>query len=188
MQTPATTSLAPEAGVVSEVQLKPGGPLRGCPTPGFRWFVNFVTQVRTEEHETFRALSVYLLPEMLPPGTPARMRHGAPLITIVQSDAAAAAAWECAICAGRAWTVATAKTSAVEQASASVLMDVVRFGVVRFIGESLSVSVGGYWADCSSFDQSWRASLSAGAPDCTRPIISRQSVGARRMSGRSSAL
>jgi hypothetical protein len=141
MQTPATTSLAPEAGVVSEVQLKPDGPLRGCPTPGFRWFVNFVTQVRTEEHETFRALSVYLLPEMLPPGTPARMRHAGPLITIVQSDAATAAAWECAVRAGRAWTAVTAKTSAVEQASASVPIAFIRLGIVRFIGVFLSISV-----------------------------------------------
>jgi hypothetical protein len=136
VHTPATTSLAPEAGVVNEVQVKLRGPLRVCPTPGFRWFVNLVTHVRTEEQETFRALSVYLSPAMLPPDTAARMRQGAPLITIVQSDTATAAAWEAAVCAGRAWTV-TAKTSAVEQTNASVAVAFTRMGIVRFIAMSL---------------------------------------------------
>jgi hypothetical protein len=69
-------------------------------------------------------------------------------MTIVQSERAAVAAWGPAVCVGRAWTVATAKTSAVVQASASVAVALTRVLVGRFILFP-SVSAGGYRADNS---------------------------------------
>jgi len=94
--------LAPENGGVKDWQLKPGGPLMAAPKPGFRCFVTIATQARSEEQDTFRALSVYLSPARLPPATCARMRQGAPVMTIVQSERAAVAAREPAVCVGRA--------------------------------------------------------------------------------------
>ena len=60
-----------------------------------------------------------------------RIRQGAPLMTMVQLDRAAAVDWEPAVRVGCAWTVATVTTSAVVQASASVTGAFVRVAIVR---------------------------------------------------------
>src|SRR5689334_11300100 len=90
--------------------------------PLFACFVKLDTRLRTDEQDIFRALRMYLLPEMLPLGTPARMRQEAPVITSVHwVRAGAVVASAAAACIGRACTLAT-ETSAAEQASANMLM------------------------------------------------------------------
>lgn len=120
-----------------------GGPLNVCPSIVPCRCVTAATQVRMEEQDMFSAASVYLSPESVPA---ARMRQAAPLITMLHLDMAAVAALELALRVGCAWTVVTAKTSAVAHASASVTVALIRVLVVRFMLFP-SVSAGGYRAD-----------------------------------------
>src|SRR5207253_1609691 len=87
---------------------------------------------RAEEQKVSLPAIVYVSPATLPPA--ARMRQGAAVITVLQVDTVAAvAAWEPAVCVGRAWTVVAAKMSAVKQASASVAAARAEVVSVRFV-------------------------------------------------------
>src|SRR5581483_4616233 len=134
--------MTPSCGRASDLQAKPRGPLKAWPyAMPWRW-VMATTIAPAEEQEMPPAETAYSLPAALV--LPAsRSCQGAPVTTVVHREGAAEAVRERAVCAGRDWTVATARTIAVVQASARVVAAFSWMVIVRFIAVSPSGSVGG---------------------------------------------